>query len=140
MKLKQGFAYEFIRASSYCGTTTETSGDVQTSSDFDFTTLENRNVILVEDIVDTGTTLAKLIPLMKNRGKAKTVEVCTLLEKRIDHERRRSEINLTKAKYCCFSIPNKFIIGFGLDYNELYRDLSDIWVISQAGIDFKGEL
>eukprot|EP00562_Extubocellulus_spinifer_P006500 CAMPEP_0178517592 /NCGR_PEP_ID=MMETSP0696-20121128/25775_1 /TAXON_ID=265572 /ORGANISM="Extubocellulus spinifer, Strain CCMP396" /LENGTH=238 /DNA_ID=CAMNT_0020148037 /DNA_START=96 /DNA_END=812 /DNA_ORIENTATION=- len=140
MKLKQGFTYEFIRASSYLGATTDTSGDVKLSKEFDFDTLVDRHVVLIEDIVDTGTTLARLIPVIQERGKTKSIEVCTLLEKRIDHERHRSEIILTKAKYSGFSIPNKFIIGFGLDYNELYRDLLDIWVISKAGVEFDGKL
>ena len=139
MMLQQGFNYEFLRAASYSGT--DTTGDVKVfSEDFDFSTLEGRHVIVIEDIVDTGTTLAKLIPVINERGNPTSVEVCTLLEKRIDHERRRSGIILTKAKYAGFSIPNKFIIGFGLDYNELYRDLKDIWVISKAGIEFDGKL
>lgn len=140
MKLRQGFTYEFIRASSYCGATTDTSGDVKVSEEFDFSALVDRHVVLIEDIVDTGTTLARLIPVIKERGKTKSIEVCTLLEKRIDHERHRSEVIVTKAKYSGFSIPNKFIIGFGLDYNELYRDLLDIWVISKAGVEFDGKL
>ena len=121
---------EFLRASSYMGTTS--SGKVELlGSELKKEDLENRHVILVEDIVDTGTTLANLLPLLHNLG-PKSLEVCTLLEKRLE----KDHIPAAKAKYAGFSIPNVFVIGYGLDYNELYRDVKDIWVISQAGIDF----
>ena len=87
-------------------------------------------MILVEDIVDTGTTLAQVIPFMNEKCNLKSLEICTLLEKRLDTPPR------VEAKYKGFSIPNHFIVGYGLDYNELYRDVRDIWVISQVGIDF----
>ena len=121
---------EFLRASSYAGTST--TGDVKllgkelVKKDF-----ENRHVILIEDIVDTGTTISNLLPLLESLG-PKSVQVCTLLEKRLGN----GHTPAAKAKFSGFSIPDKFIIGYGLDYNELYRDLKDIWVISQAGIDF----
>ena len=121
---------EFLRASSYAGIAT--TGNVQVvGSEVEKKDVENRHVILVEDIVDTGTTLANLLPRLQSYG-PKSLEVCTLLEKRLD----RGAQPAAKAKYTGFSIPNKFIIGYGLDYNELYRDMTDIWVISQAGIDF----
>ena len=66
----------------------------------------------------------------KEQGKPKSIEVCSLLTKRLDNPAK------VEAKYVGFSIPNHFIIGYGLDYNQLYRDLKDIWVISKEGIDF----
>ena len=86
--------------------------------------------MIVEDILDTGTTLSHLVPKLKEGGSPKSLEVMTLLDKRL------SQAKLYTAKYVGFSIPNHFIIGYGLDYNELYRDLADIFVISKAGIDF----
>jgi hypoxanthine phosphoribosyltransferase len=131
---------EFIRASSYAGTST--TGNVAVlGSELQKQDIENRHVILVEDIVDTGTTIAQLVPKLQAFG-PKSIEVCTLLDKRLDElevERHATAVVVAaskKAKYIGFSIPNKFIIGYGLDYNELYRDLKDIYVITQAGIDF----
>ena len=134
-KLEQGFCYEFLRAKSYEGNTT--TGTVRLSG-LDFTLLEGRPVVIVEDIVDTGVTLSKVVPKIMEESRPKSVEVCTLLEKRIDRERQRAELcgkPAIVAKYCGFSIPNKFVIGFGLDYDEMYRDLEDIWIISQEGIE-----
>jgi hypoxanthine phosphoribosyltransferase len=118
---------EFLKASSYEGNAS--TGNVRIES-VNFEALEDKHIILVEDIVDTGTTLAQVIPFMHTKCNLKSVHVCTLLEKRLDSPPR------VKAKYKGFSIPNHFIVGYGLDYNELYRDVRDIWVISQAGIDF----
>ncbi len=94
--------------------------------------LNQRHVIVVEDIVDTGTTLSHLLPLLQEKAQPKSLAICTLLEKRLIEKAK------VKPKYTGFSIPDHFIVGFGLDYNELYRDVPDIWVISQAGIDFDG--
>jgi len=128
--LKHGYSMEFLRASSYAGTST--TGDVKLlGKELVKKEFENRHVILIEDIVDTGTTINNLLPLLESLG-PKSVHVCTLLEKRLGNGHKPA----AKAKYSGFSIPDKFIIGYGLDYNELYRDLKDIWVISQAGIDF----
>lgn len=92
--------------------------------------LRNKHVVLVEDIVDTGTTLAHVIPELKEMANPASIEVCSLLSKRIEKPQKCS------AKYIGFSIPDHFVIGYGLDFNELYRDTKDIWVISQFGIDF----
>jgi hypoxanthine phosphoribosyltransferase len=144
-ELKHGYTMEFLRASSYAGTST--TGNVQVlGTELQKQDIENRHVILVEDIVDTGTTIAQLVPKLQAFGPT-SVEVCTLLDKRLEEEENHDHGKLEdekhggaasakKAKYIGFSIPNKFIIGYGLDYNELYRDLRDIWVITQAGIDF----
>ena len=127
--LCQGFYTEFLRASSYDGLNStgmlKIGGGVVKYED-----IEGKDVILVEDIVDTGHTLFNLLPILKAEAKPLSVECCSLLSKRLD---KPSKYN---AKYVGFTIPNHFVIGFGLDYNELYRDLQDIWVISQKGIDF----
>jgi len=125
---RQGFNMEFIRVSSYEGTSS--TGVVKVGDGIDLNNLKGRHVILVEDIVDTGTTLSHLIPFLKKEANPVSLEVCSLLSKRIDEPQK------CKAKYVGFSIPNHFIVGYGLDYNELYRDTKDIWVISQKGIDF----
>lgn len=118
---------EFVRASSYEGTST--SGNVQFVGELKMNSLKGRHILLIEDIVDTGTTLSALIPMLKEQGKPASIEVCSLLDKRLETKKY-------EAKYIGFSIPDKFVIGYGLDYEELYRDLKDIFVISQAGIDF----
>ena len=119
---------EFLRVSSYEGT--ETTGNVQLLGGLKIEELQGKEVIIVEDIIDTGTTLSHVLPILQEQAKPKSIEVCTMLSKRLPQPAK------TVAKYCGFSIPNHFIIGYGLDYNELYRDLKDIWVISQKGIDF----
>jgi hypoxanthine phosphoribosyltransferase len=128
--LRQGYDMEFVRASSYEGT--ETTGTVQLTGLKAGDILAGRLVVIVEDILDTGTTLSYLVPQVKKEFKAASVEVCTLLDKRLD----KGVAKKYAAKYVGFSIPNHFIIGYGLDFNELYRDLKDIFVISQTGIDF----
>lgn len=126
--VRQGFYTEFIRLSSYEGS--ETTGKVKIGGGLNYNDLTGKDVIIIEDIIDTGTTLYNLLPLIKAEAKPKSLEVCSLLVKRL------STPTKLDAKYIGFSIPPQFVIGFGLDYNELYRDLKDIWVISQQGIDF----
>lgn len=92
--------------------------------------LTGKDILIVEDIIDTGTTLSHLLPILEKEARPASISVCTLLKKRLPTPSK------CDAKYVGFSIPNQFVIGYGLDYNELYRDLKDIWVISQKGIDF----
>jgi len=125
---RQGFYTEFLRASSYEGT--KSTGNVKIGGGIDLESLKGKHVILVEDIVDTGTTLSHLIPVLNEKAKPASIEVCSLLTKRIGKPQKCS------AKYVGFSIPDHFIVGYGLDFNELYRDVNDIWIISQNGIDF----
>lgn len=127
--LRQGYDMEFVRASSYEGT--ESSGKVVLSG-LSYDTLKGRHVLLIEDILDTGTTLQYLVPELEKNAQPASVVVCTLLDKRLPEGKTKKY----QAKYVGFSIPNHFIIGYGLDYNELYRDLKDIFVISQQGIEF----
>jgi hypoxanthine phosphoribosyltransferase len=114
--------------SSYDGT--ETTGNVQITGGANLAFLKGKDVIIVEDIIDTGTTLSHLLPYLEQVAETKSITVCTLLSKRLEEPAK------VQAKYCGFSIPNHFIIGYGLDYNELYRDVKDIWAISKAGIAF----
>jgi hypoxanthine phosphoribosyltransferase len=126
--LRQGFYTEFLRASSYEGATT--TGTVAVGGGVEYANLTGKDVIIVEDIVDTGTTLSQLIPVLKEKSQPRSIETISLLSKRLDEPAKYV------ARYVGFSIPNHFIVGYGLDYNELYRDTKDIWIISQAGIDF----
>lgn len=126
--LRQGFYTDFIRVSSYEGT--QSTGNVNIKGGLDKEMLQGKDVILVEDIVDTGTTLSYLLPVLEETASPKSVQICSLLEKRLDAPPK------VQAKYIGFTVPNHFIIGYGLDYEELYRDVRDIWVISQKGIEF----
>lgn len=105
---------DFIAASSY-GHSTVTSGVVKINKDLD-TSVEEKHVILVEDIVDTGLTLSYLLKNFKSRD-ALSVKTCTLLDK---PERRKVDV---VADYKGFNIPDEFIVGYGIDYAEKYRNL-----------------
>jgi hypoxanthine phosphoribosyltransferase len=108
-ELRQGYDMEFVRASSYDGTAS--TGIVTLLGELPVATLTGRHVIMVEDIVDTGTTLATIVPLLKEKGKPASIQVCTLLDKRLDGADEKKFV----ASYCGFSIPNLFIIGYGYD-------------------------
>ncbi len=111
---------EFMIASSY-GHGTTSSGNVRIVKDLDYD-VAGRDVILVEDIVDTGVTLTFLKNLFRERGVA-SVRVATLLDK---PARRKVEL---KADYYCFTIPDAFVVGYGLDYDQKYRNLPDIGIL-----------
>lgn len=105
---------DFMSASSY-GNGTESSGTVRIRKDLD-DAVEGQNVLIVEDIIDSGRTLSMLKRLMMERG-AKSVRLCTLLDK---PERR--VVDLT-VDYVGFEVPDEFIVGYGLDYAQKYRNL-----------------
>jgi hypoxanthine phosphoribosyltransferase len=105
---------DFMAVASY-GSSTDSSGVVRILKDLD-APLENRHVLIVEDIVDSGLTLQYLMRTLEARGPA-SLEVCALLTK---PERRKVEM---PARYVGFEIPDKFAIGYGLDYAERYRNL-----------------
>jgi len=118
------YAYiDFVDVSSYHGGT-ESSGKVdlvrEISSD-----IKGRDIILVEDIIDTGRTLKYLIELLEEKG-AHDVKVCTLLDK---PEGRVVDV---KADYVGFNVPNEFVVGYGLDYNELYRNLPYVGILKPS--------
>ncbi len=113
-------ALDFMAISSY-GSATKSSGVVRILKDLD-NAIEHRHVIIVEDIVDSGKTLAFLKDNLLARGAA-SLRICTLLDK---PERRQVDI---KADYSGFVIPNEFVVGYGLDYAERYRNLDAIGVL-----------
>jgi hypoxanthine phosphoribosyltransferase len=113
---------DYIAVSSY-GAATKTSGEVRLIKDLD-QGLEGKDLIVVEDIVDTGLTLNYLINLLRNRG-PRSVKVAALLSK---PSRRLVQV---QADYIGFEIEDRFVVGYGLDYNEKYRNLSDIVVYGQ---------
>ena len=116
-------AMDFMAVSSY-GSSTDSSGVVRILKDLD-APLEGRNVLIVEDIVDSGLTLQYLMRTLEARNPA-SIEVCALLTK---PERRKVD---TPARYVGFEIPDKFAIGYGLDYAERYRNLP--YVATLTGI------
>lgn len=111
---------DFMAISSY-GSATKSSGVVRVLKDLDHA-VDGRHVIIVEDIVDTGKTLAYLKSNLLARGAA-SLKICTLLDK---PERRTVDI---KADYHGFVIPNEFVVGYGLDYAEEYRNIDAIGVL-----------
>lgn len=114
---------DFMSVSSYGGSTVS-SGIVKIIKDLD-EPLEGKEVIIVEDIIDSGQTLAYLLEILKQR-KPKSVEICTLLDK---PERRVKK--QVQVKYTCFTIPDEFVVGYGLDYDQKYRNLPYIGVVEQ---------
>jgi hypoxanthine phosphoribosyltransferase len=111
---------DFIAVSSY-GDSTESSGVVRILMDLE-RNIQGRHVLIVEDIIDTGRTLTYIIENLRTRGPA-SVKVCTLLDK---PSRRELEIPID---YVGFTIPDKFVIGYGLDYGEIYRNLPFVGVL-----------
>jgi hypoxanthine phosphoribosyltransferase len=105
---------DFMAVSSY-GTSRESTGQVRITLDLT-TEIHNRNVLLVEDIVDSGYTIASVLEFLKTRS-PKSLRVCTLLDK---PDRREAEVPI---HYCGFKIPNEFVFGYGLDMDEFYRNL-----------------
>ena len=121
LKNYQGNAVlEFLRVSSYDGE--KSTGNIELNLSILKENIENNNVIIVEDIVDTGRTL-KFLKGYINDMNPKSLEICTLLDK---PSRRVVEI---KSDYCGFQIEDLFVIGYGLDYNQEYRNLPYIGVI-----------
>jgi len=112
---------DFMATSSY-GASTESSGVVRILKDLD-EPIEGRNVLIVEDIIDTGHTLSYLLRMLRART-PKTVRICTLLNKP-----GRREVDVP-VDYIGFDIPNEFVLGYGLDYAELYRNLPYIAVLA----------
>lgn len=111
---------DFMAVSSY-GSSTVSSGEVRIIKDLD-ASVEGRHIIIVEDIIDSGLTLSYLLDLLRRRSAA-SVKIITLLDK--PHRRK---INI-KPDYCGFIIPDEFVVGYGLDYAERYRNLPYIGIL-----------
>ena len=114
---------DFMSVSSY-GNDTKSSGVVRIVKDLD-EPLSDKDVLIVEDIIDSGHTLAYLIEVLKQRG-PRSIRLCTLLDK---PERRVKK--QVKVDYVCFTIPDEFVVGYGLDYLQKYRNLPYIGVVEQ---------
>ncbi len=111
---------DFMDVSSY-GDSTVTSGEVRILKDLN-TSVEGRDILIVEDIIDSGLTLSYLVNLFRHR-KAKSIKIVTLLDK---PSGRKADI---EADYVGFVVPNEFVVGYGLDYAEKYRNLPYIGVL-----------
>ena len=111
---------DFMSVSSY-GNSRESSGIVKIAKDLD-ETLEGKNVLIVEDIIDSGRTLYYLMDILSKRN-PKSMKLCTLLDK---PERRVKDV---KVDYVGFNIPDEFVVGYGLDYAQRYRNLPFIGVV-----------
>ncbi|TDX59120.1 hypoxanthine phosphoribosyltransferase [Orenia marismortui] len=111
---------DFMDVTSYEGGTTST-GNVRIIKDLE-ESIEDKHVLIVEDIIDTGLTLKHVINMLKTR-KPKSIKVCTLLDK----PERRTEKEV-EADWNGFEIPNEFVIGYGLDYDEKYRNIPYIFI------------
>jgi len=119
--IKTSVKMEFIRLSSY-GSSTQTSGKVN-AVDISLPNLNDKHVLIVEDIVDTGLTAKFLLDFINNNFRTKTTKFCSLLDKKCF---RKTEI---EPNYIGFEIDNKFVIGYGLDYDGLFRNLPYIGYI-----------
>ncbi len=114
-------AIDFMAISSYGGGRTESSGVVRIVMDLN-TNIENRNVLIIEDIIDTGHTLSYMTENLRTRN-PRSLKICTLLNKP-----SRREVDV-KVDYIGFDIPNEFVVGYGLDFNEIYRNLPFVGVL-----------
>lgn len=120
-RLTMPVSFDFMSVSSYGGGTVS-SGVVRIMKDLD-EPLEGKHVLIVEDIIDTGRTLSYLIEVLQGRGPA-DIRLCTLLDK---PERRVKK--MVKVDYTCFTIPDEFVVGYGLDYDQRYRNYPYIGVV-----------
>ena len=119
-EIKLPLAIDFMAVSSY-GSGTSSSGQVEIKKDLS-DSIEGKDLLIVEDILDSGNTLYYLMDILRIRKPA-SIRICTLLDK---PERRAKPIT---ADYCGFTIPDAFVVGYGLDYDEKYRNLPYIGVL-----------
>lgn len=119
-RIKLDVSLDFMSVSSY-GSGTESSGLIKIIKDLD-EPLKDKEVIVVEDIVDSGRTLSYLLRMLGDRG-PKSLKLCTLLDK---PDRRVTDVDVT---YTGFTIPDEFVVGYGLDYDQKYRNLPYIGIV-----------
>ncbi|WP_077612606.1 hypoxanthine phosphoribosyltransferase [Clostridium sp. Marseille-P2415] len=122
-RIRLPLTMDFMSVSSY-GAGTVSSGIVKIVKDLD-DPIEGKDVLIVEDIIDSGNTLSYLIEVLKQRN-PNSIQLCTLLDKPERRVKKQVEV-----KYTCFTVPDEFIIGYGLDYDQIYRNLPYIGVIEQ---------
>ncbi len=120
-KLSLPLQLEFMKVSSY-GAGTKSSGEIKVSLDLSRDDLQDIDLLVVEDIIDSGYTLSRLSQLLINRN-AHSVRTCTLLDKPA-----RREVEFV-PDFCGIEIPDEFVVGFGLDYNEKYRNLPFVGIL-----------
>lgn len=121
--LKMPVSFDFIKASSY-GQGSHSSGELNIKLDLE-TDIDGKNVIIVEDIIDSGNTLYKLKKYLLERN-PKSLRICTLLDK---PDRRETSV---EVEYSGIIIPDEFVVGYGLDYAERYRELPYIGILSRS--------
>lgn len=119
-EIKLPLTMDFMVVSSY-GSATKSSGVVRIIKDLE-QDIMNKDVLIIEDIVDSGLTLSYLIENLKSRN-PKSVRLCTLLDK---PDRRKADVNI---EYLGYTIPDEFVVGYGLDYDETYRNLPFVCVL-----------
>ena len=120
-RLNLSVRLDFMSVSSY-GSETKSSGVVKIIKDLD-DSIDGKNVLVVEDIIDSGNTLSYLIDILKKRG-PKSIKLCTLLDKPSRREKKDVFV-----EYVCFEIEDRFVVGYGLDYDQRYRNLPYIGVM-----------
>ena len=121
-EIKMPVEIDFIAVSSY-GSGTKSTGVVNITKDLN-KPIEGKNILIIEDILDSGKTLCSLTKVLKERN-PKSIEICTLLNK---PERREAEV---ETRYSGFDIPDEFVVGYGLDYAEKYRNLPYIGILKR---------
>lgn len=122
-EIKLPLEFDFVALSSY-GSASKTSGVVRILKDLDCD-VAGRHLLIVEDIIDTGLTLSYLLSSLQARGAA-SVEICALLDKQIEKKAR------LPVKYAGFTIPDVYVVGYGLDYAESYRNLPHIAIVREV--------
>ncbi len=122
-KMKTPMEIDFMKVSSY-GASTVSSGELKIVLDLHREHLENLDIVIVEDIIDSGNTLSKLVNYLRGRG-ANSVRTCALLDKP-----SRRKVDFT-PDYVGITVPDEFVVGYGLDYDEKYRELPYVGVLKE---------